>query len=323
MTSLTVGNYYLTIKEEIMKDSQYISIQGWMGKRLGLRGNDLICFAVIYGFSMDGESQFKGNLDYLCACMFVTRPTALLALNKLLECNLILKQEKVVNGKKRCFYATNVIYDDGAFSVVDTNKGPLLMTSKEPLPQTSKDPLPKKYNNKEDKKRLSNDNPKDDYHDDFLEFYNAYGYAKSKSKAYQSWKKLSKKDKKAAIDAIPAYKEDCKANDREMKYPSTYLNQRTWEDDFDISKKSVLCYEPLPDDEDKVLRFKRWMRENHAEIEFTEKPLTFDGYMRLQNEYGMDEVCNQLDYIDANIGRFRKSDIEASIKYYFEHQQYD
>ena len=175
----------------------------------------------------------------------------------------------------------------------------------------------------ENNKRLSNDNPKEDYPDDFLEFYNAYGYAKSKSKAYQSWKKLSKKDKKAAIDAIPAYKEDCKANDREMKYPSTYLNQRTWEDDFDISKKSVLCYEPLPDDEDKVLRFKRWMRENHAEIEFTEKPLTFDGYMRLQNEYGMDEVCNQLDYIDANIGRFRKSDIEASIKYYFEHQQYD
>ena len=172
-------------------------------------------------------------------------------------------------------------------------------------------------------KRLSNDNPKEDYPDDFLEFYNAYGYAKSKSKAYQSWKKLSKKDKKAAIDAIPAYKEDCKANDREMKYPSTYLNQRTWEDDFNISKKSVLCYEPLPDDEDKVLRFKRWMRENHAEIEYTEKPLTFDGYMRLQNEYGMDEVCNQLDYIDANIGRFRKSDIEASIKYYFEHQQYD
>ena len=172
-------------------------------------------------------------------------------------------------------------------------------------------------------KRLSNDNPKNDYPDDFLEFYNAYGYAKSKSKAYQSWKKLSKKDKKAAIDAIPAYKEDCKANDREMKYPSTYLNQRTWEDDFDISKKSVLCYEPIPDDEDKVLRFKRWMRENHAEIEYTEKPLTFDGYMRLQNEYGMDEVCNQLDYIDANIGRFRKSDIEASIKYYFEHQQYD
>ena len=48
-----------------MKDGQWYTISGWMGNSLGLRGNDLICFAVIYGFSMDGESQFKGNLDYV------------------------------------------------------------------------------------------------------------------------------------------------------------------------------------------------------------------------------------------------------------------
>ena len=66
-----------------MKDGQWYIISGWMGNSLGLRGNDLICFAVIYGFSMDGESQFKGNLDYLTGCMFATQPTALLSLKKL------------------------------------------------------------------------------------------------------------------------------------------------------------------------------------------------------------------------------------------------
>lgn len=83
-------------------------------------------------------------------------------------------------------------------------------------------------------------------------------------------------------------------------------------------KEKVLCYEPLPSDEEKVKRFKLWMRENHAEIEHTEKPLTFDGYMRLRNEYGDDEVCERLDYIDANIGKYRQSDIEAQIRYYLE-----
>ena len=140
-----------------MKDGQYYSIQGWMGKRLGLRGNDLICFAIIYGFSLDGESQFKGNLNYLTACMFATQPTALLALQHLLSCNLILKENSMMNGKKRCYYSTNIIYDDGEFIVVDKTKEPLVMTTKESLVMTTKESLPKEYNNKEyNKKREDN-----------------------------------------------------------------------------------------------------------------------------------------------------------------------
>ena len=101
-----------------MKDGQWIHIEGWMGKRLQLRANDLICFAVIYGFSMDGESQFKGNLIYLSECMFATQPTVLSSLKKLLECNLILKQDDVVKGKKRCYYSTNIVYENGGFCAV-------------------------------------------------------------------------------------------------------------------------------------------------------------------------------------------------------------
>jgi hypothetical protein len=130
-----------------------------MGTRLGLKANDLICFAVIYGFSMDGESQFKGNLNYLAACMFATQPTVILALNHLLECNLILKQDDVVKGKKRCYYSTNVIYNEGKFEVIDTTKEPLVMTTKESLVMTTKESLVynnKEYNNKENKKRDNN-----------------------------------------------------------------------------------------------------------------------------------------------------------------------
>ena len=34
-----------------MKNENYITIQGWMVNELKLTGNDLICYALIYGFT--------------------------------------------------------------------------------------------------------------------------------------------------------------------------------------------------------------------------------------------------------------------------------
>ena len=98
---------------------------------------------------------------------------------------------------------------------------------------------------------------------------------------------------------------------------------RTWENMRKSERKEdkKKAYDILPDDSDKCQRFKNWMRENHTEQENCLKPLSFDGYMRLQREYGKDEVCFQLDYIDANIGRFLQSDIEASIRLHFKREE--
>lgn len=98
---------------------------------------------------------------------------------------------------------------------------------------------------------------------------------------------------------------------------------RTWENMRKSERKEdkKKAYDILPDDSDKCKRFKNWMRENHTEQENCLKPLSFDGYMRLQREYGKDEVCFQLDYIDANIGRFLQSDIEASIRLHFKREE--
>jgi hypothetical protein len=178
-------------------------------------------------------------------------------------------------------------------------------------------------NIQEERKRLSNDNQKAS--DELFEkFWESYAYKRGKDKAIKAWKRLTKKEKEEAIKCVPVYKEDCLKNDRNMKYPSTYLNGKTWEDDFSSDgnlgekQKTKLCYEPQPNDSEMVVRFKKWMREKHPEIEFTEVPLTFEGYMRLQDRYGQDEVLNQLDYIDANIGKFRQCDIEKSIIQYFQ-----
>ena len=88
----------------------------------------------------------------------------------------------------------------------------------------------------EDKKRLSNDNQKDNL--DFDSFYKLYPRKRSRLTAEKAWKKLSVKDRKEAIEKLPVYIADCAECKREVKYPATYLNQRTWEDDFTNDGKS-------------------------------------------------------------------------------------
>jgi len=82
----------------------------------------------------------------------------------------------------------------------------------------------------ENKERLSNDNQKENL--DFDSFYELYPRKRSRLTAEKAWKKLSVKDRKEAIEKLPVYIADCAECKREVKYPATYLNQRTWEDDF-------------------------------------------------------------------------------------------
>ena len=84
--------------------------------------------------------------------------------------------------------------------------------------------------NKKEDKSVSNDTPKVDSL--FETFWEKYGYKKSKKPTISAWRKLNKEQKEAAIKGIEIYKEDCRRNQRQMKHPSTYLNQLTWEDDF-------------------------------------------------------------------------------------------
>ena len=240
-----------------MDDNKWIHIEHWMGKVLGLRANELICFALIYSFSRDGESQFKGTLNYLAQCMFATEPTALSVLTKLYDVHLINKEDAVINGKRRCFYSTNVLYDEGKIIVVDSTKEPLVMTTKESLVMTTKEPLVNNNNIYSKEKRLSKNNQK--VTDELFEtFWSLYDYKKGKDKALKSWKRLKKDEKEKAIKCIPEYKEDCRRNSRQMKHPSTFLNQKTWEDDFSCDGM-VKVTEEQNEPDAKWMETKKWL----------------------------------------------------------------
>ena len=54
-----------------ISDSGFVTIQGWMRTELNLTGNDLLVYAIIFGLSQDGESEFFGSQEYLaewCGC---------------------------------------------------------------------------------------------------------------------------------------------------------------------------------------------------------------------------------------------------------------
>lgn len=91
----------------MINSDSFVTIQGWMRTELDLSGTELMVYAVIYGFSQDGESHFKGSRQYLADWCGTTVRSIHNALTSLVEKNLILKYEREVNGVKVCEYCTN------------------------------------------------------------------------------------------------------------------------------------------------------------------------------------------------------------------------
>lgn len=50
-----------------IRNSNYLLIEGWMINELKLSGNELLIYAIIYGFSQDGVSSFQGSRQYLAS----------------------------------------------------------------------------------------------------------------------------------------------------------------------------------------------------------------------------------------------------------------
>lgn len=86
-------------------NDKYISIQGWMVEELKLKGNDLLVYAIIYGFSQDDESEFTGSLSYLAKWCNSTKNGIQKNLKKLIDAKLISKKSTIKNGVKYCSYS--------------------------------------------------------------------------------------------------------------------------------------------------------------------------------------------------------------------------
>jgi DNA-binding Lrp family transcriptional regulator len=144
--------------ESKVKDDNFFLVSGWMLNRLELKGAALQVFAIIYGFSQDGESYFTGSLQYLSDFTNTSKPTIIKALKELADRGYILKYENEMNGVKFNKYKANLlVVKNLAYPSKETLQG----GSQISLPEGSKETLPNnisldnKNNISKDKKKES------------------------------------------------------------------------------------------------------------------------------------------------------------------------
>ena len=88
----------------MINPDNYYSVQGWMLSELGLKGNALTVYAIVYGFSQDGASEYTGSSQYLCEWTGCTKKTVLNALAELTEKGYLRKRAIMQNGVRLCSY---------------------------------------------------------------------------------------------------------------------------------------------------------------------------------------------------------------------------
>lgn len=117
------------------KRENWIHIDGWMITDLHLSGSELLCFAIIRGFTQDGETEFTGSLAYLSSALNITKPNTKGVLDRLLKKGLIDKKEVFISGVKFCHYSINKGIIETITGYSQNNNGGIIET----MPNNNRD----------------------------------------------------------------------------------------------------------------------------------------------------------------------------------------
>lgn len=93
----------------MVNEKSFITIQAFMVNELHLKGNELLVYAIIYGFSQDGESEFTGSLQYLADWCGTSKQTIISTLQSLCEKQLLLKNVEYKNNIRFCTYKSCMV----------------------------------------------------------------------------------------------------------------------------------------------------------------------------------------------------------------------
>ena len=225
-------------------NEKYYVVHRWMVNELNLRGLNLTIYAIIYGYSMDGETEFFGSLNYLTEMTGCTKQAIIKSLKYLVENEYIVRVDYNINNIKTVHYKANVTkFNGGKQSLMD-----------------GKQSLPNKqfinniiYNNNNKNKQNNIPSPETspetvENHEDssaFDLFWKAY--PKKSNKAYakscfpRAMKRTTLEIILEAIEKQKTYKDWLSQTGQFVPTwpdPSTWLNNKRWEDDAEILKNS-------------------------------------------------------------------------------------
>ena len=221
-------------KKDISKN--YLTIQGWMVQDLELKGNELLAYALIYGFSQDNETEFTGSVNYICTWLNCSKSTVLRTMHTLVKRGLIIKEIEMKNNLTFNHYKVN-------FNKINQNdiggvkmKRGVSKRTRGGCQNETEGGVKMKPNN-----TINNKDNNITHFDNasvftFTEFWEAYGKKKDKFKAEKIYNKLSEQDRGIIKKTIGAYIQST-PDVQYRKFPCTYLNSRSWQDEIEETPK--------------------------------------------------------------------------------------
>lgn len=232
----------------LVKNENYLTIQGWMVNELGLTGNQLLVYAVIYGFSQINDQWFTGSLKYIAEWSGVSKLTVIRTLQVLIEKGLIEKRERLINNVKFCDYRCadfdigGIKMIGGGIKMIPHNINNNINSIKE-----RKINKKKEKDNEEDfaqtslsvceEKEVASEEVKvneiDEAEKMWDEFYAEYPRKQGKKEARKKFKKICKDENiyKEIIEGLRRWKQSKQWSDVQyIPYCSTWLNQERWKE---------------------------------------------------------------------------------------------
>jgi len=199
-----------------MKNNNYINIQGFMLSELKLKGNELLIYAIIYGFSQDGENTFYGSLSYIEEMLDISKNGVRNVLKSLISKNLIIMESQ-------SHYKVSKI----AISKSDTKeyqKVIQVVAKSDTLGVSKSDTNIYNTNNKDNNTK-----------NNFDLFWGSYPKRRvDKDKCLAKFSKLPEEIQKVVIEDVSKRKyEDNKWIKGFIPMTTTYLNNKKWEDDYE------------------------------------------------------------------------------------------
>lgn len=197
-----------------MQNEQFITIQGWMRNELGLKGNELLVYALIYGFSQDEESEFTGSIGYIADWTGATKQTVHNTLKSLHEKELLHKEESFIKGVKYCSYRAILPpvkkFDGGSQKILPGVVKKFDGSSQKILPNSIEDNIERKNKNTnssrfipptvQEVKAYCIERKNDIDAEQFVDFYQSKGWKIGSGKmkdwkaALRTWEKRQKKE---------------------------------------------------------------------------------------------------------------------------------
>ena len=207
-----------------MTDKSYLTIQSWMVTDLHLKGNELMAYALIWGFSQDGQSCFYGSFQYVMAWLSIDKTTAIRVLQKLEAKGLIRKWQETVNGVVNNRYSaitdpdelTTIVHEQNTTGgkmqpVAKSNSDPLQNTTQTGGKMQPNNKSSNKYNNKPRAHGCEKGDQTDTPADVFNNFANGNQALLQSLQEFDEHRRiLAAKDKKKAWTALAA-KKICKS----------------------------------------------------------------------------------------------------------------